>query len=127
MTKINDAVRLCVDRIAVAQQNITALHTISSRMSRSGKDDEEVRRAISILHGQLSQELAEAWNNLSWFAPISHDAMSLLAERTKTWFQRDDTQIMHWLGYEGSYYSSDRDAFRREVLAMFGCEQEAEK
>lgn len=122
MTKVNEAVERCVNRIAIAQQNLAALRMLQSRMSRNGKESEAVRHAVSVMHGQLYGDLAEAWEQLSWFAPINKTALEKLAERTRTWFERDDTQIMHWLGYEGSYHVDDKETFRREVLAMFGVE-----
>lgn len=121
MTKVNDAVERCVNRIAIAQQNLAAFRVLQSRMSR-GKDSADMQRAIGVVNEQLYRDLAEAWEQLAWFAPISKAALDLLAERTRTWFERDDTQIMHWLGYEGSYHVDDKETFRREVLEMFGVE-----
>ena len=124
MTKINEAVRRCIDNIAVAQQSIVALHVLSHRMTRNGQENEDVRKAIGVLQGQLHYDLTAAWEQLSWFAPISKQAIDLLADRTRTWFRREDTAIMQWLGMEGSYYIEDEDAFRREVLEVFGVTEE---
>lgn len=126
MTKINEAVRRCIDSVAVAQQNIVALHILSSRMTRSGQENEDVRKAIGVLHGQLHYDMTVAWEQLSWFAPISEKAIKLLADRTRTWFRREDTAIMQWLRIEGSYHIEDEEAFRREVLEMFGVTEEVQ-
>lgn len=118
MSKISKAVENCLNTIAVEQQNIVALQVISRRLF-AGREDREARDAITLLHGKLYERLARAWEQLAWFAPINQKALELLAERTRTWFERDDTVIMHWLGQDGSYLAPDKEAFRREVLAMF--------
>lgn len=128
MSKLDQAVQRQLDVIAVAQQNVTAFMQLNRRMTTmfrfSSKREEEAHyAAVDVISGILHCQLAEAWNGLSWFAPISKEAMQYLEQRTKTWFTEPTNGIMGFLGNDGSYYTKDEEAFRNEVLAMFGIEQ----
>lgn len=116
MSKISQAVDSCINRLAIAQQNERAFAYIMHSMRDKHSITTEARAAI---HNALYAEITAAWDALAWFAPIDKTAMALLAERTKTWFARDDTGVMHWLGYDGSYYPPDKEAFLAEVRAIF--------
>lgn len=122
-SKVSEAVGRCLNSIAIAQQNIAALQNILYRMDRQAKDDKTVQDAVRVINGELYRQLADAYAQLGWFAPISKEAMNILAERTRTWFQRDDTAIMHWLGESGSYHEEDMIQFRREVMSLFGTDK----
>ena len=114
--KINQAVESCINRLSIAQQNERAFAYIMHSMRDKHSIPPEARATI---HNALYAEITAAWDALSWFAPIDKQAMALLAERTRTWFARDDTSVMHWLGEDGSYYTADKEAFLAEVRAMF--------
>lgn len=127
MSKLNQAVQCQLDKIAIAQQNTTALNLLNNRMTSvfrfsSKREEESYYEAMDIIGSILYRQLAEAWNGLSWFAPISKEAMEYLEQRTKTAFANPKTGIMSFLGNNGSYYTRDEEAFRKEVLAMFGTE-----
>ena len=110
------AVDNCISRLAIAQQNIRAFEAILHRMRKK----EAVSQAtITEMHKALYADISRAWDDLAIFAPISVEAMALLSERTRTWFERDDASIMHWLGFYGSYNVKDKEAFLAEVRAMF--------
>lgn len=123
MSKISQGVRTQVQRIAIAQQNMRAWQTILARNEETaggidrgqGIRDSARHEVTAFLAGKVN----EAWENLSWFAPISEEAFNLLAERTRTWFERDDTEVMSFLGEYGSYHVKDKAAFLAEVRAMF--------
>lgn len=115
-SKISQAVSNCINRLAIAQQNMRAFETILYRM----RDKEAVSQAtITEMHKALYADISRAWDDLAFFAPISSEAMELLNERTRTWFDRDDAGVMHWLGFYGSYNVKDKAAFLAEVRAMF--------
>lgn len=124
MGKIDKAVSRCIQQIAMAQQNVAAIMELSYRLRLGNRCDEVVDAALSALSSRAHKDLADAWAELAWFAPISKEAIELLGERTRTWFEREDTEVMRWLGESGSYYVKDKEKFRAEVLAMFGCEEE---
>lgn len=124
MSKIDEAVNRCIQQIAMAQQNVAAIMELSYRLRLGNRRDDATDTALSALSSRAHKDLADAWAELSWFAPISKEAIDLLGERTKTWFERDDTSVMRWLGQEGSYYVKDEEKFRAEVLNMFGCKEE---
>lgn len=124
MSKLNQGVQYQLDKIAVAQQNVVAFMLLNRRMTTmfrfpSKHEEESYYEATDIISGILHRQLAEAWNGLAWFAPISKEAMKYLEERTKTAFANPKSDIMSFLGNEGSYYTKDEEAFRNEVLAMF--------
>ena len=124
MSKLNQGVQYQLDKIAVAQQDIAAFMLLNHRMTTmfrfpSKREEESYYEAIDVISGILHRQLAEAWSGLAWFAPISKKAMTYLEERTKTTFADPKSDIMSFLGNEGSYYTQDREAFRDEVLAMF--------
>lgn len=114
--KISQAVNSCINRLAIAQQNERAFAYIMHSQRNNKAIPSEARTAI---HNALYAEITKAWDDLSWFAPIDKRAIALLAERTKTWFARDDTSVMHFLGYDGSYYTADKEQFLAEVRAIF--------
>ena len=115
-SKIDQAVEYCINRLAIAQQNERAFSHIMYEQRKNSAIPTEARIAI---HNALYAEIIKAWDDLTWFAPISKKALDLLGERTRTWFARDDTGVMAWLGYEGSYYTADKEQFLAEVRAMF--------
>jgi len=131
MSKIAEAVKHAIDEIAIAQQNVAALRELDRRMTYPTYDSANVQHAQSVLWAAAHVQLVRAWERLSYFAPISEVALELLRKRTHTmfrpgtgqyWFARADTGIMSFLGFTGSYYTADEEQFRREVLAIFGCE-----
>ncbi len=95
-----------------------AYETIMHRMRDKGAVSQAT---VTEMHKALYADIVRAWNDLSFFAPISAQALNLLSERTRTWFERDDTSVMHWLDFDftGSYHTSDKEAFLAEVRAMF--------
>lgn len=115
-SKISQAVNNCINRLAIAQQNERAFVYIMYDQRNNRSIPPEARAAI---HNALYAEITAAWDALSWFAPINKRAIELLAKRTQTWFARDDTSVMHWLGEEGSYYTADKEQFLAEVRAIF--------
>lgn len=124
------AVKHCLDRIAICQQNIAAMYEINRRMGNSdarrintNMDSAEARGAQNLYWMILHEQLVSAWNDLAMFAPISKKALDYLRMRTETWFDRDDTDVMRYLGFYGGYYTEDKDKFRAEVLSMFGIER----
>jgi hypothetical protein len=117
---INDAVDAAITKIAVAQQNLAAFSVICHRIRGNNYyNDGFSAETINSVHAKLYADLANAWNDLSYFAPISEHALDLLAQRTKTWFAAEETEVMSFLGQYGSYYTKDKDAFKAEVRAMF--------
>ena len=117
-SKVSQAVANCINRLAIAQQNMRAYETIMHRMRDRGTVSQAT---VTEMHKALYADIVRAWNDLSFFAPISAQALNLLSERTRTWFERDDTSVMHWLDFDftGSYHTSDKEAFLAEVRAMF--------
>ena len=95
-----------------------AYETIMHRM----RDRGAVSQATVVdMHKALYADIVRAWDDLAFFAPISSEAMTMLSERTRTWFERDDTSVMHWLDFSftGSYHTKDKEAFLAEVRALF--------
>ena len=117
-TRVSQAVANCINRLAIAQQNMRAYETIMHRMRDKGAVSQAT---VTEMHKALYADIVRAWNDLSFFAPISAQALNLLSERSRTWFERDDTSVMHWLDFDftGSYHTSDKEAFLAEVRAMF--------
>lgn len=113
---VNSAVENCIRNLAIAQQNHRAFAAILARLRNRNNIPQDAQTAIYLA---LHEEVNQAWNDLAWFAPINRQAMELLAERTRTWFDSPNAGVMHWLGYDGSYYTADKEAFVAEVQAMF--------
>lgn len=113
---VNSAVENCINRLAIAQQNHRAFAAILARMRNKESISQDAKTTMYLA---LHEEVNQAWNDLAWFAPISRQALDLLADRTRTWFESPNAGVMHWLGYDGSYYTADREAFVAEVQAMF--------
>lgn len=130
MTKIDKAVELTIDRIAMAQQNIKAMSLINNRLSYGIHARGRLSRisaAQDAYWAVLQEELADAWGALTWFAPINKQALDLLYERSRSMFTQKDVALMHFLGYEGSYYTSDKEEFERELLEAFGIAKDENK
>lgn len=115
-SKVSQAVANCINRLAIAQQNMRAYETIMHRMRDRGTVSQAT---VTEMHKALYADIIRAWDDLAFFAPISSEAMTMLSERTRTWFERDDTSVMHWLDFTGSYHISDKEAFLAEVRSMF--------
>ncbi len=126
MSKINESVKHLLDRIAEIQQNIAALYRINYSMScmRQFTDEEGLKEASNMYCSVLHRQLAEAWNHLAYMAPVSKEAMQYLSDRTKTWFRKENASIMGFLGHDGAYFTRDEEQFRKEVLDMFGVEED---
>jgi hypothetical protein len=118
MSKVKEAIDHSINRLARAQQESAAFTQITNRFYYRGNPPDNVQEAITVISDYLRKNVIDAWENLSWLAPISREAMELLRMRTKTWFERDNTSIMDFLGYSGSYYVKDREDFQREVLKI---------
>jgi hypothetical protein len=122
MSKVNRAVELAIDNLARCQQNMVAYHyVVRSLPARVQQEETEHITRVSLA---LHKETLAAWERLAWLAPISKTALALLAERTRSWFGRDDSEVMSFLNLTGSYYTQDREAFLAEVRALFGAEKE---
>ena len=117
-TRVSQAVANCINRLAIAQQNMRAYETIMHRMRDKGAVSQAT---VTEMHKALYADVLRAWDDLAFFAPISSEAMIMLSERTRTWFARDDTSVMHWLNFDftGSYHVRDKETFLAEVRAMF--------
>jgi hypothetical protein len=122
--KISEAVESCKFEICKAQAMLRALGFIQDYLANQSSRYERTSSAFSEIHVALYKELEKAWNMLSWLTPVSDDAANIIRERTKTWFQSKNTDVMSWLGCHGSYYVADEKAFRDEVLYILGCPDE---
>ncbi len=81
MTKIDKAVELTIDRIAMAQQNIKAMSLINNRLSYGIHARGRLSRisaAQDAYWAVLQEELADAWGALTWFAPINKQGTNAL-------------------------------------------------
>jgi len=126
VSKVKEAVKFQMDKIAKCQQYIKAFYEISFALERNHRNrlDETLHNAINKIHACLHRDLSEAWDSLSWLAPVDQDAFDYLKQRTKTWFQTENREIMSFLGQEGAYSVRDEEEFRKELLALFGCTKE---
>lgn len=118
---IDKATQNAMSRIARCQQNYAAFSFIVRSLPE--RVHSENMDAITALSLCLHKETLAAWEQLAWLAPVSRSAFELLGERTRSWFARDDTGVMGLLGYDGSYYTADKEAFLAEVRAIFGVEE----
>jgi hypothetical protein len=120
--KINEAVQNAIDNLAWNQQNLTAFDHIITRIRSS--DNLKFRRdglpdeAVIAIYNELHRRVNEAWSNLAWFA-LDERVKELLAARTRTFFERDDSAVMGFLGNYGAYYTEDEEKFKAEVKQMF--------
>jgi len=102
------------------------VHYLREHMARSFlplETEDSLNNSIQNLRVAIYQQLNEAWNQLSWFGTVNLRAKQTLHERAKSWFEREDTEKMSFIGRYGSYLVVDRESFDKSLREAFGIKE----
>lgn len=108
------------DRICDIKQRIAALHYACNNLRQKSYGSEGAKEDFSSLHSFLYQELNEAYNTMFVFSVVSGDR-ELLSKAKELAFDRylkENTTIMQYLGFEGSYSADLEREFRNELKTL---------
>lgn len=125
---VEHAVQNCLDEITDAQVAHRILDYLVRYLNekrafdRSAFQSQECWDAINTIRSVLYKELSDAWSALTYFSTVDMRAKEAVHNRAKSWFERNDVEIMSFVGEGGSFYTVDEEKFRNSLKHAFGIE-----